>query len=104
VDKGFHAIPKVASTNPTVPGCFYEPNDYTCVKDGIVEHYTSQMQSKNDRAPGCWQMSEAAKRYVAGTWPEGNATDQWKPDDECNGYSVTMFTENPPDPNNPPTP
>ncbi|HUR48970.1 MAG TPA: hypothetical protein VMY88_05495, partial [Acidimicrobiales bacterium] len=33
IDKGFHAIPAVASTSPDLPACFYEPGDYTCVKD-----------------------------------------------------------------------
>ena len=33
IDKGYHAIPHIASTNPKVPACFYNDNDYTCVKD-----------------------------------------------------------------------
>jgi hypothetical protein len=104
VDKGFHAIPHVASNDPKTPGCFYEPGDYTCVKDGVVEHYDSKGQSVNDNQPGCWRMTENGKRYVADGWSQDDVVTQQKPTDVCNGYSLTVFTEKPPDPNNPPTP
>src|SRR5256885_2877325 len=37
VDEGFHSIPAVASTDPTVPACYYDPGDYTCIKDTSEE-------------------------------------------------------------------
>jgi hypothetical protein len=104
LDKGMHAIPKLPSSDPTVPGCFYNANDYTCVKDGVVEHWNSQKKSAEENNVGCWQMPEGGKRYIAHGWPPGDATTQWNRDaDECNGYSTTVFTENPPDPDNPPS-
>src|SRR5437899_1644931 len=33
LDQGFHAIPKVAGNDPQVPTCYFNPGDYTCIKD-----------------------------------------------------------------------
>lgn len=114
VDKGFHAIDKVPSTDATIPGCFYETNDYTCVKDGVLEHWDSTGKSPANNQPGCWRMAEVdaslkhSGRHIHDAWPAGNASEEgpkWSNTaDVCNSYSVTTFTENPPDPNNPPTP
>lgn len=95
VDKGFHAIPAIPSPNPGVPACFYRPGDYTCVKDAFVEHF-DQTANNGD---GCFRMTEGAKRYFAGVWPPGNVTDQERPDDPCNSYTVGVkVTTQPPDP------
>jgi len=93
IDKGFHAIPRIPSPNPGVPACFYEPDDYTCVKDAFVEHF-DQTANNGD---GCYRMTEGAKRYFAGIWPQGNVTDQERPDDPCNLYTGGgLINPNPP--------
>ena len=107
VDKGFHAIPHVPSSDPTVPGCFYELDDYTCVKDGIAERWDSRSKAPSEENVGCWRMIEGGKRDIAaeadrGGWPLGDVRAQFSDADPCNEYSVTVFTENPPDPDNPP--
>ncbi|MBV8692199.1 MAG: hypothetical protein JOZ37_12985 [Actinobacteria bacterium] len=87
VDKGFHAVPRVASTNPMVPACFYDVNDYTCVKDAKVEHWDQTGRTSTaQQTPGCYRGTEQAKRYLTGTWPPGNATAQDTPNDPCDAY------------------
>ena len=88
IDKGFHAIPKVRSTNPFIPACFYDPGDYTCVKDAIVERWNPAQDD------GCYQLTEGGLRYFAEIWPEGNPQDQEKPDDPCNEYDDSFLIDN----------
>src|SRR5690348_15887693 len=35
MDQGFHAIPAVRSSNPQVPACYYDVNDYACTHDSV---------------------------------------------------------------------
>ena len=97
IDKGYHAIPRIASTSPFVPACFYDPGDYTCVKDAIVERWDSQTsQGASDN--GCWLLTELGHRYFADIWPGGQPTEQEKPDDPCNSYDGSIVTDpSPPD-------
>jgi hypothetical protein len=86
IDPGFRAIPKIASSDPHLPACYYEPDDYTCVKDAQVEWWDSSGQSSAS-TPGCYRMVEEGKRYRAGTWPNGNVADLKRPGvDQCNNY------------------
>ncbi|HVE94237.1 MAG TPA: hypothetical protein VNB24_04905 [Acidimicrobiales bacterium] len=86
VDKGFHAIPKVASEDPTVPACFYNANDYTCVKDGAVMWWDAAAQAPDSPDPGCWRMFEQGKRYINGTLPQREVMSARTATDPCNGY------------------
>ena len=88
IDQGFRAIPKVASSDPQLPACYYEPDDYTCVKDAQLEWWDQNGQSESSSTPGCWRMAEVGRRYRAGTWPDGDPTkqiDHGKPD-PCNNF------------------
>jgi hypothetical protein len=87
VDEGFHAIPNVASNDPRVPACFFEANDYTCVKDAQAEWYDSQAQSPASSQPGCYRMMDLGKRYLADGWPDGDVMARRNTQsDPCNGY------------------
>jgi hypothetical protein len=86
MDKGFHAIPAVASRDARVAACFYDPDDYTCVKDAVQMWWDRQGQSPNTTTPGCWRMTEGGRRYLRGAWPDGNVGTQKGPGDACNGY------------------
>ncbi|HUR49547.1 MAG TPA: hypothetical protein VMY88_08500 [Acidimicrobiales bacterium] len=86
MDKGFHAIPAIRSSDPSVPACYYAPGDYTCVKDGTILWYDSQFQDENSvNTPGCWRLTDGGQRYTPGQWPGGNAMAQRKDSDPCNG-------------------
>ncbi|HEX2851486.1 MAG TPA: hypothetical protein VHN98_13070 [Acidimicrobiales bacterium] len=99
MDKGFHAIPAVRSTDPKVPACFYSAGDYTCVKDAQLERWDPSANS----GQGCYRMIEGGQRYTADTWPDGNIDAQYDPATApCNTYD-SGFQQNPgaPNPNNP---
>jgi hypothetical protein len=86
IDKGFHAIPAVASDDPRVPACFYEASDYSCVKDAVAMWWDRSGQSPNSSKPGCWRMTEGGRRYLAGKWPDNDVLVQKGGSDRCNGY------------------
>jgi hypothetical protein len=89
IDVGFRAIPKIASNDPALPACYYEPDDYTCVKDAQAEWWSSTGQSESSSTPGCWRMMEAGRRSRAGGWPAGDVTaqiDRVTPD-PCNNFA-----------------
>jgi len=87
IDRGFHAIPAIASTDPRVPACFYNPGDYTCVKDGVAMWWDADATAPGANTPGCWRMPEAGRRYFAGDWPRADAASRMSDDDPCNGFS-----------------
>ncbi|HYH51727.1 MAG TPA: hypothetical protein VEG38_19455 [Acidimicrobiia bacterium] len=93
IDKGFHAIPHIASTNPAVPACFYEVGDYTCVKDAVAMWWDSNGRAPGAQQAGCWRMVEGGKRYLTGTWPPGDVMAQRKPDDPCNNYGAGFLID-----------
>lgn len=91
IDKGYHAIPAVRSDDPRVPACFFNPADYTCVKDAQAMWWDSEGTSRNNRR-GCWKMAQGGRRYLAGTWPEGDVLSmQDRASDICNGYAYSIF-------------
>jgi hypothetical protein len=104
VDQGFHAIPRVASTNPEIPACFYDPGDYTCVKDANVQYWDRTGSSSTSSAgQGCYRLVEGGKRYFADIWPEGNVTVADRPgQDPCTSYDGGfLINPAPPDANDP---
>ena len=85
MDKGFHAIPRVASDDPTTPACFYEPGDYTCVKDSQVQWWDPTGRTSDSSQPGCMRMIEGGRRYVTGTFPREDVGSRQNPGaDPCN--------------------
>jgi hypothetical protein len=93
IDKGFHAIPPVPSRDPTVPACFYEPGDYTCVKDAVAMWWDSDKTAPGATTAGCYRMAEAGRRYFTGHWPEGDITAQRNTEtDPCNAFAGKYFT------------
>jgi hypothetical protein len=84
MDRGFHAIPRVASTDPSVPACYYDDDDYSCVKDSQMQWWDPSGEAPDNTGRGCWRMMQRGRRYVAGTWPEGDVEAQRTPDDPCN--------------------
>lgn len=76
VDQGQHAIARQASVSPYVAACWYDPGDYTCVKDA-QEIWWDPDASDPEGDPqqrGCYRMVRAGKRYLAGGW-EGTDAD-----------------------------
>jgi hypothetical protein len=90
IDKGFHAIPAVESTDVQTPACFYKPGDYTCVKDAIHEIWRAGQNPPGNNQPGCWASIENAKRYLPGRWPDGNVDAQITGNEPCNAYDASV--------------
>ncbi len=88
MDKGYHAIPPGPSGSPLVPACYYEPGDYTCIKDATAMYWDAEGSAPGSNAPGCWRMPDQGKRYTADTWPNREISSGARPsEDPCNGYS-----------------
>lgn len=90
VDTGFHAIPAEPSTSPQTPSCFYLPNDYTCVKDSAIWHWSSSAQSQASSQPGCWLMVDGGRRFLPGSFPHADLAQLASPSDQCNNYYNTI--------------
>jgi hypothetical protein len=87
IDQGYHAIPHVSLNTPDVPTCYFNPGDYTCIKDAEFEHWN---QTKNDpnQNNGCMQMALGGKRFLEGNWEAGDAGLQMDVNnDPCNAYT-----------------
>ncbi|HVM09006.1 MAG TPA: hypothetical protein VM345_11115 [Acidimicrobiales bacterium] len=98
IDRGYHAIPAVESPDPRVAACFYEPGDYTCVKDAQAMWYDPRGQVSSQQQPGCWRMVNNASRHIFGKWPTTAPQEDKKPGvDECNEYDTSQNINNDPD-------
>jgi hypothetical protein len=89
IDTGFHALPAIPSQNLQVPECFYEPGDYTCIKDYVLAKYnptgySASGESQTSSAPACYQII-GNRRRAAGP-ASGNLLDEYLPNDLCLGY------------------
>ena len=100
LDEGFHAIPAIASTDPRVPACFYEPDDYTCIKDAAAWWWDGSARDQNSNVPGCNRLAEGGARYIVDRWTPGQVSSFRNPtSDPCSGYSGGgLIDPNPPDP------
>ncbi|HZN15127.1 MAG TPA: hypothetical protein VFB78_12700 [Acidimicrobiales bacterium] len=99
IDKGFHAIPSIESQDPRLPACYYEPADYTCVKDAQAMYWDpSGIAPDAEDYTGCYRMAQGGKRYRPGTWPAGDINSMASPqrDDPCNAYTQTGYINNAP--------
>jgi hypothetical protein len=94
VDKGYHAIPPVESKDPRIPACFYEANDYTCVKDAQAMFWDPQGQVNSEQQPGCWRMVAGGERHIAGKWPNHNVDVDRAPGLVCNQYDTQSNIHN----------
>ncbi len=87
IDKGYHAIPKIASDDPGTPACFYDLDDYSCVKDGVAMWWDAGPVPPNGSNPGCWRMVVGGRRFLEGQFPAQDVKTMRNPSaDPCNGY------------------
>jgi hypothetical protein len=88
VDRGMHSIPKVASTNYTEASCYFDPSDYTCVKDAMEQWWDGAGRVPSASSPGCWRMVSGGKRYLPDTWPRSDDVFYNGMNEPCNGYTL----------------
>lgn len=96
VDQGHHAIPRQASNSPFVAACFYDPGDYTCVKDAQESWWDPDAPDPegNVDVKGCWRMVRNGKRYLARTF-EGGDDVFANPNDTCNTVGTQTYIYTP---------
>lgn len=95
VDQGNHQIARVNSTDPRIAACFFDPGDYTCVKDSQESWWDPDVENPNGDATlrGCWRMSAVGsppvggRRFLAGNWPQGDDVFKRNGDVPCNTAS-----------------
>jgi len=98
VDQGFHAIPAVQSVDPRVPACFYDPGDYTCIKDGVAMWWDSRttppaQARASSSQPGCYHVADGGKRYISGQWPPSDVLTMKRASDPCTAYGDTAVLQ-----------
>lgn len=70
VDRGLHSIPKTSSTHPMIASCYFDPGDYTCVKDSVEHWWDPDALSPYYQGTGCFRMTRGGSRSLPGEWPE----------------------------------
>lgn len=92
VDTGQHLIPRVKSTSPFVAACFYDPGDFSCVKDAHVAWWDSSAPDPNGEAGnGCWRMVQGGQRYLATDWSGVTEPFVSGTNDPCNGVKGAVY-------------
>ncbi|HEX6489274.1 MAG TPA: hypothetical protein VF137_10465 [Candidatus Dormibacteraeota bacterium] len=90
MDQGFHNIPKIELNNPYVPTCYFDPGNYTCIKDMAYEWYDAGGTTP-DNQKGCWRMIHDGQRYLEGNFPSGDIYGGSPPEattqNVCNDYA-----------------
>ncbi|HEX9765951.1 MAG TPA: hypothetical protein VGA36_04250 [Nitriliruptorales bacterium] len=90
IDRGFHAIPAIESTDPTLPACFYYPSDYTCVKDAAAMWWDPDATNDSGTV-GAWRMLGGGQRSLAGSWPSGDVIANRTVNDPINSFPGTYW-------------
>jgi hypothetical protein len=73
IDEGFHAIPEKASVDPYIAAFFFDPGDYTSVKDSAEIWWDPNGRPiGSGAAPGCWRMTHGGRRSLIGKWIGGD--------------------------------
>lgn len=100
IDRGFHAIPAVATTDLRVPACYYLPGDYTCIKDYALLRWNPNGDPEDERGTGCYEIVGNRRRLVTSR-ETGNVMDEYNTSrDPCQNFGSSLqINENPPDPN-----
>jgi len=89
MERGYRAIPAVRSNDARVPACFYDPGEFTCVKDAQAMWWDPSAAPRNNTR-GCWRMMEGGRRYLTAAWPGGDILAQKDAGrDVCNGFAAS---------------
>lgn len=86
MNQGFHAIPSKRSTGPSQPSCYYNPGDYTCIKDTVAEWFDTTTPDPSSDSSGCWRMWRGGLRFLLGQWPVGDINEHTSAD-VCNNFA-----------------
>lgn len=95
VDEGMHAIPPTTSTSPYVASCYFDPIDWTCVKDFKEQWWDPSRKNPNPsgstgEGPGCWALPRGGQRFSSGSWAGADDVFINGASDPCDGYSSSV--------------
>lgn len=77
VERGLRSIPSIASTHPMLASCYFDPGDYTCVKDSAEQWWDPAAPNPYlSGAEGCFRLSRGGRRFLPGDWPQEDAVFQ----------------------------
>lgn len=93
IDQGHHTIPKQKSTSPYVAACFYDPGDFTCVKDATERWWDPDAPDPDGDVDekGCWRVSYAGKRFIAYGWEGDDSTAFADRNDPCDNQGNVIY-------------
>ncbi|HVL81192.1 MAG TPA: hypothetical protein VM840_06330, partial [Actinomycetota bacterium] len=89
VSKGIAAIPANRSASPYKPAAYFEPGNYSYVKDAAAIWWDPQGQAPGDGQMGCYRLVGGGQRYRVGEWPSGDA-DLGNRSDPCQGNASVL--------------
>ncbi|MEX2537782.1 MAG: hypothetical protein WD646_03925 [Actinomycetota bacterium] len=97
VDQGNHTIPRRESDNPYIASCFFDPGDYTCVKDAQESWWDATAPDPNNNVGqrGCWRMSDGGQRHLAGRFVQADGAFKRGPNVPCNAPTDNTSNINP---------
>lgn len=87
IDSGFHAIPRIRSNNAFEAAFYFDPDDYTGVKDAKEGWWDSRGVPPGTNEPrGCYRLVRAGQRFPAWSWQGGDDVFT-NASDPCDGYA-----------------
>ena len=92
IDQGFHAIPERSSNDPYEAAFFFDPGDYTSVKDATEEWWDPSGRPEGASQPGCWRMINQGIRNLPGHWSGGDEAFA-NTSDPCTGYGGAISVQ-----------
>src|SRR5581483_9385955 len=97
VDQGNHSVQAVQSNDPRQASCYFDPGDYSCVKDAEEEWFDPNAADPNGNTgqQGCWRESEGGKRYIGGHWTESDPAFVQSSNTPCNTTTDNTYNANP---------
>lgn len=87
IDSGFHAIPRSRSTSPFVGSVYFDPDDYSAIKDAKEGWWDPTGVPPGQSSPeGCYRLVREGRRFPAWTW-EGGDDVAINRNDPCDAFS-----------------
>lgn len=85
MDKGLHAVPRRPSTDPFLPATYFDPGNWSWIKDAKAMSWDPTGRPEGNRA-GCYRLAREGLRSRAGEWPAGD-DDLFVASSPCQGHS-----------------
>lgn len=68
IDRGLHSLPKNGSPTPYKPAAYFDPGNWTFIKDAMRIWWDPSGVPPGSGNTGCYRLPQDGKRYRAGEW------------------------------------